>query len=79
MINPEELEEIRANAYYNYLEEQSDYMIAVIFHNAMCRLMDKDCSVKEFVRHDWLKQMIQELDYTGEHDVSGFEDMRSSI
>lgn len=79
MPTPEEIEQCQANAYTDYLEQQSDYGLVVIFHHAMCRLMDKDCKVKEFDRKKELIQMITELDFTGKLDVSGFEDTRNNL
>ena len=79
MPTPEEIEQCMANAYDHYLVRQPDYHLAVIFHHAMCRLMDKDCKVKEFDRKKELIQMITELDFTGKLDVSGFEDIRNNL
>ncbi len=79
MTIPSLVEQCMANAYQDYLEQQSDYGLAVIFHHAMCRLMDKDCKVREFDRKKELIQMITELDFTGKLNVSGFEDQRNSI
>ncbi|HDY68334.1 MAG TPA: hypothetical protein ENH85_11160 [Candidatus Scalindua sp.] len=79
MPTPEEIEESQANAYYDYLDQQSGYELAVIFHYAMCKLQDKDGKVRDFDRKCWLINMIRELDYSGEHDVSGFEDIRREV
>ena len=72
-------EECLSDAYQDYLEQQSDYGLVVIFHNAICKLMDKDCKVREFDRKKELIQMITELDFTGKLDVSGYEDIRNNL
>jgi hypothetical protein len=79
MPTPEEIEQCLANAYTDYLEQQSDYNLVVVLHHVMCNLIDKDFNVREFDRRKELIQMITELDFTGKFDVSGFEDQRNSI
>lgn len=74
---PEQITDAQADAYYSYLEWQSDYQLAVIFHYVMCKQQDKNGKVREFDRRCWLINMIRDIDMTGEHDVSGFE--RSAV
>ncbi len=72
-------EEVIASVYEDYLGQQSDISLVNIFCNAMGRLQDKDFMVDYFIRKQGLIQMITELDFTGNIDVSGFEDIRNEI
>ncbi len=72
-------EECRANAYVEYLGQQTDLGLACIFYTSMSKLVNKDFGVKYFDKKRELIQMITELDFTGELDMSGFEDIRNLI
>lgn len=76
---PEQIEQCQANAYQDYLEQESVQSLVMTFHYTMCRLMNKDGEVREFDRKKELIQMITELDFTGKLDVSGFEDTRNNL
>lgn len=72
-------EERRFDAYVDYLGKQTDIGLSCIFYSAMNKLAEDDFSVKYFDKKRELIGMIVELDFTGEHDLSGFEDIRNLI
>lgn len=75
---PEEIEEAQANAWKDYLYHKSAIELGSILFFAICKLMDNRNEV-QCLDYDKLIELIRELDYTGEFDVSGFEDIRSNI
>jgi len=77
--SPEELEELMSNAYEEYLYDKSDMSLALTFYSTMIALSDENNSVKEFVRRKELITIITELDFTGQYNQSGFEDIRNNI